>query len=91
MIQKYATTSGKYLFTKSERLGKYESESRLKEASIIDVYDIEKHTYEFSFYLYHYKNEPVKEFKIYENLIIGITKNYVIIATLKSKYFDINK
>lgn len=89
MIQKYATTSGKYLFTKSDRLGKYESENRLKEASIIDVYDLEKHTYEFSFYLYHYKNQPVKEFKIYGNLVIGLAKNYLIIATLKSKYFDL--
>lgn len=91
MIQKYATTSGKYLFTKSDRLGKYESKNRLKEASIIDVYDLEKHTYEFSFYLYHYKNEPVKEFKIYGNLIIGITQNYVVTARLKSKYFDLKK
>jgi len=91
MIQKFATTAGKYLFVKSDRLGKYESENRIKEASIIDVYDLEKHTYEFSFYFYHYKNEPVKEFKIYENLIVGITKSYVVTAALKSKYFDLNK
>lgn len=90
-IQKYATTYGKYLFTKSDRLGKYESENRLKEASIIDVYDIEKHTYEFSFYLYHYKNEPIKEFKIYRNLIVGLTNNHIVIANLKPQYFKINK
>jgi uncharacterized membrane protein YphA (DoxX/SURF4 family) len=89
MIQKFATTAGKYLFVKSDRLGKYESENRIKEASIIDVYDLEKHTYEFSFYFYHYKNESVKEFKIYGNLIVGITKNYLVTATLKSKYFDL--
>ena len=88
MIQKYATTSGKYLFVKSDRLDKYESEVMLTQASIIDVYDLEQHTYEFSFYLYHYKNEEVKSFKIYGNKLFGLTKNYLITCTLKSRYFE---
>jgi hypothetical protein len=87
MIQKYATTTGKYLFVKSDRLGKYEPEDMLTQASIIDVYDLEKHTYEFSFYLYHYNNEEVKSFKIYGSLLVGLTKNYLITCTLKTSYF----
>lgn len=87
MIQKYATTTGKYLFVKSDRLGQYESEVMLTQASIIDVYDLEQHTYEFSFYLYHYNNEEVKSFKIYGNRLFGLTKNYLITCTLKSRYF----
>ncbi|CAM3578398.1 MauE/DoxX family redox-associated membrane protein [Flavobacterium psychrophilum] len=90
MIQKYATTSGKYLFVKSDRLGKYESEVMLTQASIIDVYDLEKQTYEFSFYLYHYKNEEVKLFKIYGSQLFGLTKNYLITCKLKTNYFKRN-
>lgn len=89
MIQLGAATFGKYLFTMSNRLGKFEAESMLKEASIIDVYDLQKSTYEFSFYLYNYKNEKVESFQIYSNLLIGITKHYIVIYRLKSSHFDL--
>lgn len=88
MIQQGAATYGKYLFTMSNRLGKFEAESMLKEASIIDVYDLQKSSYEFSFYLYNYKNEKVESFQIYNNLLIGITKHYIVIYRLKSSHFD---
>lgn len=87
MIQKFATSSGKYLFVKSDRLGRYESEENIKQQSIIDVYDLQKHTYEFSFYLYNYKNEEIRTFKIYGNHLVGLTKNYLISCELKSEYF----
>lgn len=88
-INIYAATSGKYIFIKSDRLGKYESEIIAKQASIIDVYDIEKGTYEFSFYFYHYNNEEIKTFKIYNNLLIGLTNRHLVITKLKPKYFKI--
>lgn len=89
MIQEGAATYGKYLFTMSNRLGKFEAESMLKEASIIDVYDLQKNTYEFSFYLYNYKNEKVENFQIYNKLLIGITKHYIVTYRLKSSHFDL--
>lgn len=91
VINKYSTSENKYLFIKSDRLGKYESEEISKQASIIDVYDLEKQTYEFSFYLYHYKNEEVMSFKIYNNLLIGLTKNYLIKTELKSNRFKLKE
>lgn len=89
MIQQDAASYGKYLFTMSNRLGKFEAESMLKEASIIDVYDLQKNTYEFSFYLYNYKNEKVENFQIYSNLLIGITKHYIVLYRLKGSHFDL--
>lgn len=89
MIQQGGATYGKYLFSMSNRLGKFEAESMLKEASIIDVYDLLKSTYEFSFYLYNYKNEKVENFQIYNNLLIGITKHYIVIYRLKRSHFDL--
>ncbi|MET0944880.1 MAG: MauE/DoxX family redox-associated membrane protein [Flavobacterium sp.] len=89
MIQKFAASSGKYLFVKSDRLGKYESEEMIKQSSIVDVYDLQKHTYEFSFYLYHYENEEIKKFAIYGNLLIGLTKKHLVTCELKPKYFKL--
>lgn len=91
VVNIYSATSNKYAFIKSNRLGKYESETIAKQASIIDVYDIEKNTYEFSFYLYHYQNEEIKTFKIYKNLIVGLTNNHLVIASLKPNYFKLNQ
>ncbi len=88
-INKYATTAGKYIFIKSDRLGKYESEVIAKQASIIDVYNLENNTYEFSFYFYHHNNEEIKSFKIYNNLIIGITNSHLVIRKLKANYFQL--
>lgn len=88
MIQLFSTSAGKYLFVKSNRLGRYESEAMLKDASIIDVYNLQKQTYEFSFYLYDYKNEKVKSFKVYGNLLIGLTEHYIVTYQLKANNFD---
>lgn len=86
-LQQYSTSSGNYLFVKSERLGKYEPEVMLRDAGIIDVYDLNKHTYEFSFYLYNYEGEKVKTFKVYGNLLFGLTEHYLVCYRLKSQYF----
>lgn len=91
VVNIYSATSNKYAFIKSNRLGKYESETIAKQASIIDVYDIEKNTYEFSFYFYNYQNEEIKTFKIYKNLIVGLTNNNLVIARLKPNYFKLNQ
>ena len=90
MIQQGAATYGKYLFSMSNRLGKFEAESMFKDASIVDVYDLQKSTYEFSFYLYNYKNEKVENFQIYNNLLIGITKHFIVIYRLKSSHFNLH-
>ncbi|RZJ33574.1 MAG: hypothetical protein EOO51_13255 [Flavobacterium sp.] len=87
-IQKFSYSSGRYLFTISDRLGKYEEEELLKDAVIVDVYDIINHTYEFSFYLYNYKNDRVRSFRVYNNLIVAMTQRHLVIYKMKQKEFD---
>lgn len=87
-IQEHSCTSGRYLFIRSERLGYYEPEIMLKQASIIDVYDLISKTYEFSFYLYDFKDEKIKSFAVYDNLLIGLTQNYLVISRLKKEKFN---
>ncbi len=80
---------GKYLFIKSDRLGRFEPEEMLKDASIIDVYNLENQTYEFSFYLYNHAGEEIKSFQIYKNLLIGLSENHIVVYRLQSMYFDL--
>ena len=88
MIHVQGATAGRYLFIKSNRLGRYESATMLDDASIIDVYDIQKQTYEFSFYLYNYRDEKVKSFMIYNNILVGLTNHYLVLYRLDSNRFD---
>ncbi len=69
-INKNAATDKNLLFIQSDRLGRYEPNKILAEAEIIDVYDIDKNSYLFSFYLYrpsklHMRAFMVRDFKLY--------------------------
>lgn len=88
LVSMQSATSGRYLFVKSDRLGKYEDAEMLKTVSVIDVYDITKNTYEFSFYLYNHNRELVRSFEVYGNLLIGLTDHYVVAYRLETNAFD---
>jgi uncharacterized membrane protein YphA (DoxX/SURF4 family) len=89
IVNHQSYSSGKYLFIKSDRLGKYEPEEMLKDASIIDVYNLKNQTYEFSFYLYDYADEKIKNFQIYKNLLIGLSEHHIVLYRLQPFYFDL--
>ena len=71
-------TYGKYLFIQSDRIGKYESEKMLRNASIIDVYDLHSETYAFSFYLYHPGLKKLKEFRVDGFSLYALVDHYLI-------------
>lgn len=73
-----AATSGHYLFIKSPRLGKLEPENTLRKASVIDVYNLRDNTYAFSFHLYNYNDEDVMSFAVYDDLLVTLTKHYIV-------------
>ncbi|WP_417558494.1 DoxX family protein [Mesoflavibacter zeaxanthinifaciens] len=89
IINKECTTFGEYVFIKSDRLGKYEPEEMLKDASIIDVYNLKTKSYDFSFYLYHYKGEKIKNFTVYENMLVGLSEKHLVLFRLQSNFFNI--
>jgi len=85
-----AATYGKYLFIQSDRLGKYESEKMLKGASIIDVYNLQSKTYDFSFYLYHPGLEKLKEFRVDGLTLYALVDHYLIEYHLDKNIFNID-
>ena len=90
IVNEQCTTWSDYLFIKSNRLGRFEPKEMLKDASIIDVYNLKTRSYDFSFYLYHFKGEPIKTFTIYQNRLIGLSENYLVTFRLKPQFFKLN-
>lgn len=91
IINGQSCVSGNYLFVNSERLGKYESKKMLEQASIIDVYDLRKNTYELSFYLYDHKEEKMNSFRVFDDLLVAIMDDHIVTYTLKPEYFELKK
>jgi len=91
LVNKRASTSGNYLFIHSDRLGKYEAEEMLGQASIIDVYDLTKNTYKLSFYLYNQQGEKMREFQLFDHFLIALMGNYIVTYKLKPDYFKLEK
>jgi len=87
-INTYAATSGNYLYIKSKRLGKYDRPEILKQASIIDVYRLDDNSYQFSFYFYNYNGEEIISFKVYDDILVGLTKQYLVVGRFRKLRFN---
>ncbi len=77
-INKTAATSDKYLYINSERLGRYEAEEMLKQATMVDVYDLGKMEYQYSFYIYYYKKNKLKSFIVHDKQLYAIMDKYLV-------------
>lgn len=72
----------------SDRLGKYESEEILDEATIVDAYDHLKGSYEFSFYIYDIKKHKVREFAVHQGYLVALMDTQVSVYETREPYFD---
>ena len=79
-VNQLTAVSDKLLFINSKLIGRYEPKEMWKEASIVDVYNIEKNTYLSSIYIY-----DVNEAKVQSMLISG-NNLYAIIGHYLHKY-----
>ena len=87
LINKNMATDGNLLFIEAPRIGRYEPEDMLEEASIIDVYNIQEQSYLFSFYLYRHKNHKLREFTINNGVLYALQGNYLTAYKMKEQYF----
>lgn len=87
-INRTAAMSKQFLLVMSHRLGRNESREVLQQASIIDVYDHNKNTYEFSFYLYDIHKHKVREFAVGQNLIIALIDDQLSVYQMIDRYFN---
>lgn len=70
--------SGGILYNNSKIKADNESVSKFKNNSVIDIYNIATATYDKSFYIPHYKNEPLISFKVFKDEIVAIYKSDIV-------------
>lgn len=88
VVNRYASTYGDQLYINSDHLGRFEDGEILKSASIIDQYKISDNAYLQSFYFYHQPNQKLGEFKVEQNLIVGLVDNQLWVYRIrKDGYF----
>ncbi len=87
MVNKTTATYGSYLFVNSQLIGKNEPIHVWERASIIDVYNLKKNTYEFSFYIYGIKKDKLRSFRVLQDKFIGLIGNYIVTYQLDTSLF----
>ncbi|MFV8347905.1 hypothetical protein [Flavobacterium sp. ZB4P13] len=78
VVNKSSTVSGNYLYVNSLLPGQYDAESVWKNASIIDIYDLTKKSYQSSFYVYHIKNKKMRSFIVVDNHLYALINNHLV-------------
>jgi len=89
-INKTAYMTNGMMLIQSDRLGRNESKDMLDQASIIDVYDYRKGTYEFSLYLYHINKQRAREFAIQGDRLVAMIDNSLSVYGTVEPYFKDN-
>ena len=87
VVNKTAAFYGDLALVHSPRLGKNEPAHMLQEASIIDVYNWRKETYEFSFYIHNTENGSVKKFHLYDKWLVALMGKTISVYQLNPAFF----
>ncbi|NMH89700.1 hypothetical protein [Flavivirga algicola] len=89
-VNKYSSTSGNYLFVNSLLLGKAESIDMWDKSSVIDIYNLVKNHYEFSFYVEDIEKNKLKTFQTLSDKFIGLIGNHIVVYQL-NKHFKVKE
>lgn len=66
-----------YLFIQSALMGKNEDDVTFKKSAVVDVYDLEKYSYVYSFYLPDQDKVAIKSFAVYDGDIYTLSDHYI--------------
>lgn len=84
-VNKMIAINDRYLFINSGIRAKNETTEAFKNASVIDVYQINDGRYTFSFYIPTYKGERIRTFKVVGSRMAVLAGNYLLAYNLKFK------
>lgn len=94
-VNKKACTYKGLLFVNSALMGKFEDEKMWKQASIIDVYDLQNHSYIVSFYIYNIDRERLSHFAVHGNKFYGLIGTHLVSYKMSDlvvkRYSQINR
>lgn len=83
VVNRVSTTSEKYLFINSGLKADNENRDAFNKYSVIDVYELSDASYQFSFYLPHFKGQKVNSLKTYQNNLLVMYDQYLIIYDMR--------
>ncbi len=86
MVNKYSATSGNYLFVNSVLLGRKESLMLWKTSSVVDVYNMDKNSYLFSFYVEDVDKNKLREFRVVHDRFFGLIGNHIVVYQLDEHF-----
>ncbi|MDR7371069.1 MauE/DoxX family redox-associated membrane protein [Flavobacterium aquidurense] len=84
MINPHSTVYDNLLFIHSKVKGKYEVDKLWEQASIIDVYDIEKASYLMSFAIYGIKGKKINSFYVTETNLYALIGDQLVVHEFRS-------
>jgi uncharacterized membrane protein YphA (DoxX/SURF4 family) len=83
IVNKTSAVNNNLLFINSNLPGKYESLIMWEKASIIDLYNLNNHSYLFSFYIYNNENKKLKSFYVDNSYLYALIGNKLISYKLR--------
>jgi hypothetical protein len=86
-VNNCAETFGNYLFINSALMGKFELEEMWKKATVIDVYNFNQGTYEFSFYLTNIMKTKMSDFVVTNDRIYALCGQYLSSYRLSDNFY----
>lgn len=82
IINKTATVYKNLLFIKSDRIGKFEGKNMFKQASIIDVYNVNNNMYVGSQYIYDIENSKMRNFRVIEDKLYALSGTFLSVVKI---------
>jgi hypothetical protein len=78
VVNRHTTVYGNLLFVNSLLRGRYEDKEVWKHSAVVDIYDISKKAYVFSFYVLDEESSRMKSFYAAESAIYAVSGHYLL-------------
>ncbi len=83
MVNANSSNYGNLMFVESKIQAKNDQEVRFKNSMTIDVYDLIKQRYLYSFYIRNYESQKTRQFQVIGNYIFTLSDQYLIRYSIK--------
>ena len=88
IVNKMSSVSAGRIFVNSSLISKTENKNTFDNASVIDVYNLRNREYKFSFYIFDYKGNKIRDLQIVGDKLIVLIDHYITVYGLQSYYFQ---
>lgn len=86
IVNRLSAMHGRYLFVNSDLIADNESSERFQNANVIDVYDLHKMQYGYSFYIPNLKGSSLRDFVVFDGHLVALYERKLVVF---KTYLDI--